>query len=65
MKTSATESISYCEVKELKPWFVEESSKLLLERKQAKLQWLQNPSQKNREYLNNTRHETSRNFGNK
>jgi len=44
MKASATESLDY-ELKQHKPWFDEECSKLLSERKQAKLQWLQNRSQ--------------------
>jgi hypothetical protein len=34
-------------------------------RKQAKLQWLQDPSEINRENLNNIRRETSRHFRNK
>jgi hypothetical protein len=33
--------------------------------KQAKLQWLQNPSQNNGDNLKNLRHETSRTFRNK
>jgi hypothetical protein len=33
--------------KQHKPWFEEECSKLLNRRKQAKLQWLQNPSETN------------------
>ncbi len=35
------------------------------ERKQAKLQWVQDPSQRNVEHLNNVRHEASRQFRNK
>jgi hypothetical protein len=31
----------------------------------AKLQWLQDPSEINRDNLNNIRHETSRHFSNK
>jgi hypothetical protein len=65
IKASATESLGYYELIQHKPWFDEESSKLYNQRKQAKLQWLQNPSQTNRDNLNNVRHETSRNFGNK
>jgi hypothetical protein len=41
---SAQESLGYCESKHRKPWFEEECSELLLRRKQAKLQWLQDPS---------------------
>jgi hypothetical protein len=32
-----------------KPWFDDESSKLIDQLKQAKLQWLQNPSQIDRD----------------
>jgi hypothetical protein len=35
------------------------------ERKQDKLQWLQDPSEINGDNLNNIRHEASRHFGNK
>jgi thermostable 8-oxoguanine DNA glycosylase len=38
---------------------------LLDKRKQAKLQWLQNPSQINRDTLNNIRPESKRTFRNK
>jgi len=41
------------------------SSKLLKQRKQAKSQWLQSPSQRNGDDLNNVRHETNRTFSNK
>jgi hypothetical protein len=40
-------------------------SELLYERKQAKLQWLQYPSEINVDNLNNIRRETSRHFRNK
>jgi hypothetical protein len=40
-------------------------SKLLNQRKQAKLQWLQDTSKINGDNLNNIRHDTSRNFRNK
>jgi hypothetical protein len=46
------------------PWFDEGCSKLLVQRKQAKLQWLQDPSEINRDNLN-IRRETSRHFRNK
>jgi hypothetical protein len=42
-----------------------ECSKLLEQRKQAKLQWLQDPSEINGDNLNNVRHEASRHFRNK
>jgi len=44
------------------PLFDEECSKFLDQRKQAKLQWLQNPSQTNGDNLNNVRCETNRTF---
>jgi hypothetical protein len=48
-----------------KPWFDDECSKLIDQRKQVKLQWLQNPNRTNRDNLQNIRHETSRIFRNK
>jgi uncharacterized protein YaaR (DUF327 family) len=47
------------------PWFDEGCSKLLDQRKQAKLQWLQDPSEVNGDNLNNVRCEASRHFRNK
>jgi hypothetical protein len=41
---SAKESLGYYELKKHKPWFDEGCSKLLDQRKQAKLKWLQDPS---------------------
>jgi hypothetical protein len=65
IKISAKESIGYYEMKKNKPWFDEFCSELLDQRKQAKLQWLENPSKINGDNLNNTRRETSRHFRNK
>jgi hypothetical protein len=62
MKASATESLGYCELEQDKLWFYEYCSKLLYERKQAKLKRLQNSSQVNGDGLNNVRRETNRNF---
>jgi hypothetical protein len=45
-----------------KPLFDNECSKLIDQWKQAKLQWLQNPSQINGDSLKNLRCETSRTF---
>ncbi|PNF20265.1 hypothetical protein B7P43_G15396 [Cryptotermes secundus] len=59
---SAKESLVYYELKKHKPWFDEGSSKLLEQRKQAKLRWLQDPSELNGDNLNNIRRETSRHF---
>jgi hypothetical protein len=47
-----------------KPWF-DECSKLTDQRKQAKLQWLQNPNQISEDNLQNLRHENRRTFKNK
>jgi hypothetical protein len=54
----------YYEMKKHKPWFDEECSKLLYQRKQAKMQWLQDPSEINSDILNNVRREASRYFRN-
>jgi hypothetical protein len=48
-KFSAKESLDYYELKQYKPRFNEGCSKLLDRRKQAKLQWLQDPSEINSE----------------
>jgi hypothetical protein len=48
-----------------KPRFNEGCSKLLDQRKQSKLQWLQDPSEINGDNLTNVRRETSRHFRNK
>ena len=48
-----------------KPWFDEECVGFLDQRKQAKLQWVQDPSQSNVDNVNNVRQDTSRHFRNK
>jgi hypothetical protein len=53
------------EPKKNKPWFDEGCSKLLDQRKQAKLQWLQDPSEINGDNLNHIKREASRHFRNK
>jgi hypothetical protein len=65
IKISAKESLGYYELRKHKPWFDEGCSKLLGQRKQAKLQWLQDPSEVNWVNLNNARHEARRHFRNK
>jgi hypothetical protein len=65
IKISAKESLGYYERKKHMPWFDKGCSKLLDQRNQAKLQWLQNPSKINGDNLNNIRHEASGNFRNK
>jgi hypothetical protein len=65
IKISAKESLGYCELKKHKPWFDEACSKLIDQRKQAKLQWLQDPSEINGDYLKIVRCEASKYFRNK
>jgi hypothetical protein len=60
IKISAKESLGYLDLKKHKPWFDEGGSKLLDQRKQAKLQWLQDPCEINGDNLNNVRCEASR-----
>jgi hypothetical protein len=62
---SAKDSLGYVQLKKYKPCFDEECSKLLDQRKQAKLQWLQDPSEINGDNLNNVKREASRHFRNK
>jgi hypothetical protein len=54
---SAEESLGYHELKKHKSLLGEGCSKLLDKKKQAKLQWLQDPSEINWDDLNNVRHE--------
>ena len=65
IKTSAEESLGLRELTQHKPWFDEECLNFLDKRKQAKLQWVQDPSQSNVDNLNNVRREASRHFRNK
>jgi hypothetical protein len=62
IKISAQESLGHYELKQHKPWFNEECSKLLDRRKQAKFQWLKNPRQTNGDNMDNKRSELSRIF---
>jgi hypothetical protein len=52
-------------LKKHKPWFDEACSKLVDQRKQAKLQCLQDPSEINGDNLRIVRHEASKYFRNK
>jgi hypothetical protein len=52
-------------LKKHKPLLYVGCPKLLDQRKQAKLQWLQDPSEINGDNLNNVRHEARRHFRNK
>ena len=53
------------EMKQHKPWFDEECLGILDQRKQAKMQWIQDSSQSNVDNLNNVRRDASRHFRNK
>jgi hypothetical protein len=64
IKISGKNSLGY-KLKKYKPWFDEKCSKLVDQRKQDKLQWLQGPSQINGNNFINVRCETSRNFRNR
>jgi hypothetical protein len=65
IKISVQESLGYCESKHYQPWFYEECSKLVDRRKQAKLQWLQDPSEVNEDDLSDVRREACRHVRNK
>jgi hypothetical protein len=65
IKISAKETIGYYELKKHKSWFDIGCSKLLDQRKQARFQWLQDPSKLNGDNLNNIGCEASRHFRNK
>jgi hypothetical protein len=65
MRISAKDSIRLGESKSYKPWFDEECLKLVDRRKQAKLQWLQDPSIVNEDNLRNVRRDASSRFRNK
>jgi len=45
-----------------KPWFDKECLDFLDQRKQAKMQWTQDPSRSNVDNLNNVRRDASRHF---
>ena len=52
-------------MKQNKPWFDEECLGFLDQRKRAKMQWIQDPSQINVDILNNVRREVGRHFRDK
>ena len=60
IKTSAKESQGLEELNQHKPRFDEECSGFLDQRKQAKMQWIHDPSQSNVDNLNNVRRDASR-----
>jgi hypothetical protein len=65
IKIPAEERVGYFELKKNKPWFDEGCSKLLDQKKQAKLEWLQDPSEINGDNLNNVRRKARRYSRNK
>jgi hypothetical protein len=65
IEISAKDNLEYRRLKRNKPWFDDECSKLIDQQKQAKLYWLQNPSQINGDNQQILRRETSRIFRNK
>jgi len=62
IKTSTKESLVLHELKQHKTWFDEECLGFSDQRKQAKVQWVQDPNQGNVDNLNNVRREASRHF---
>jgi hypothetical protein len=52
-------------LKQHKPWFDEECFSFLDQRKQAKMQWIPDPSKSNVDNMNNVRRDASRHFRNK
>jgi hypothetical protein len=65
IKTSANHSLGLHKLKQHKPWFDKECLGFLDQRKQAKMQWIQDPSQSNVDNLNNVKPDASRHFRNK
>ena len=65
IKTSAKESLGLHELKRHKPWFDKECVGFLDQKKQAKMQWIQDPNRRNVDNLNNIRRDASRHFRNK
>jgi hypothetical protein len=63
IKTLSKDNLGYHRLKHNKPWFDDECSKLIDQQKQAKVQWLQNPSQLKGDNLKNLRRETNRTVG--
>jgi len=65
IKTSAKESLGLHKLKQRKLWLDKECVGFLDQRKQAKMQWIQDPSRSNVDNLNNVRCDASRHFRNK
>jgi hypothetical protein len=65
IKTSAKESLGLRELKRHKPWFDEGCVGFLDQNKQAKMQWIQDPSRSNADNPKNVRRDASRHLRNK
>jgi len=65
IKTSVKERLGLYELKQHKPWFDEKCSGFLVQRKQVKNEWLQDPNQTNVDNLKNVRREAGIHFRNK
>jgi hypothetical protein len=59
IKTSAKECLDVHELKQHKPWFDKECVGFLDPRKKAKMRWIQDPSLRNLDNVNNVRPEAS------
>jgi hypothetical protein len=64
-KISAKGSVGLYELKQHEIRFEEKCSRFLDQKKQIKMQWLQDPNQSNVDNVNNLRREASRDFRNK
>ena len=62
IKISAKESLGLHELQQRKQCFDKECFGFLVQTKQAKMQWIQDPSQSNVDNPNNVRHDASRHF---
>jgi len=62
IKTSAKDSLGLHELKQDKSWFDKECVGFLDQRKQAKMQCIQDPSRSNVDNLNDVRRDASRHF---
>ena len=62
VRTLTKENLGLYELKQHNPWFDEECSRFLDQRKQAKMQWLQDSNHNNVDNLNNINYEASISF---
>jgi len=65
IKTSVKESLDLYKLKQHKPWLDKECLRFLDQRKQAKMQWSQDPNQSKVDNLKNLRRESNRHCRNK